>query len=154
MNLVQYIVHLAVIIVHKNSSIHGQGYHFDVRPFCWTGLTYLDSGLRRSAGIANGQQMVQWTFAVSDSPWAELRSLLRSAGWRICQRWCLLTRTLFWLWLRPACYMAIPGSTENLISCKREKGAVSWRLQAKSKVGRFFPFIQLCFSSDARSLLA
>ena len=52
MNLVQYIVHLAVIIVHKNSSIHGQGYHFDVRPFCWTGLTYFDSGLRHSAGRA------------------------------------------------------------------------------------------------------
>ena len=26
------------------------------------------------------------------SPWAELRSLLRTAGWRICQRWCLATR--------------------------------------------------------------
>ena len=45
------------------------------------------SGARHSAGIANGQQMVQWTFAVSDSPWAELLSLLRSAGGRICQRW-------------------------------------------------------------------
>ena len=29
--------------------------------------------------------------------------------------------------------MAIPGSTGNLISCKREEGAVSWRLQAKIK---------------------
>ena len=38
---------------------------------------------RHSAGIANGQQMVQWTFAVSDSPWAELRSLLRIAGWSL-----------------------------------------------------------------------
>ncbi len=28
------------------------------------------------------------------SPWAELRSLLRTAGWRICQRWCLATRYL------------------------------------------------------------
>ena len=28
------------------------------------------------------------------SPWAELRSLLRTAGWRICQRWCLAIRYL------------------------------------------------------------
>ena len=28
------------------------------------------------------------------SPLAELRSLLRTAGWRICQRWCLTTRYL------------------------------------------------------------
>ena len=31
MTPVQYIVHLTVILVHKNSPIHGQCYHFDVR---------------------------------------------------------------------------------------------------------------------------
>ena len=30
----------------------------------------------------------------AEQPRAELRSLLRTAGWRICQRWCLATRYL------------------------------------------------------------
>ena len=33
-------------------------------------------------------------FSRRSSPWTELRSLLRTAGWRICQRWCLATRYL------------------------------------------------------------
>ena len=28
-------------------------------------------------------------------------------------------------------YMVLPGSTGDLLLCKREKGAVSWSLQAK-----------------------
>ena len=120
---------------------------FDVRPFCWTGLTYLDSGLRRSAGIANGQQMVQWTFAVSDSPWAELRSLLRSAGWRICQRWCLLTRTLFdygydllATWpssARPGISFHVKGKKEPFLGDYRLKSRKLngfWPVKSKSRV--------------------
>ena len=49
--------------------------------------------MQHSAGIANDKQMIQWTFAVSASTWAELRSLLRTAGWRICQRWCFARRS-------------------------------------------------------------
>ena len=43
---------------------------------------------RHKAGIANGQQTVQWTFAVSGALWRSSRSWLWAAGWRICQlRW-------------------------------------------------------------------
>ena len=48
---------------------------FDVRPFLLDGLTSdIDLRLRHSAGGA--------------AQGAELRSLLRTAGCRICQRWC------------------------------------------------------------------
>ena len=43
---------------------------------------------RHKAGIANDQQMVRWTFAVSGALGLSLCSLFCGAGWRICQLRC------------------------------------------------------------------
>ena len=70
---------LELNLVLRPGGVRREFTRFDVRPFLLDGLT---SDIDFAVAALSRRS----------SPWAELRSLLRTAGWRICQRWCLVTR--------------------------------------------------------------
>ena len=62
-------------VIRKNRRISGRQADFDAAVMALS---------RHSERSANGPV----DLCSKRSPWAELRSLLRTAGWRFCQRWC------------------------------------------------------------------